>query len=81
MDCPHIPSLSYTKFGERFNKQVLKERIPVNGSIELTLRCNLRCAHCHCNLPVNDQNATENELKAEEVFHLFDQIAEAASGF
>lgn len=77
MECPHIPNISYAQFGERLNKQVLAERIPINGSYELTFRCNLRCAHCYCNLPPNDQEAIEKELTTEEVFNIFDQIAEA----
>ena len=77
MECPHIPNISYAQFGERLNKQVLAERIPINGSYELTFRCNLHCAHCYCNLPLNDREAIEKELTTEEVFNIFDQIAEA----
>jgi len=77
MECPHIPNISYAEFGERLNRQVIAERIPVDGSIELTFRCNFRCAHCYCNLPLNDQDAVKKELKTEEVLHVFDQIAEA----
>jgi len=77
MDCPHIPNISYTEFGERLNKQVLEKRIPVNGSMELTFRCNLRCAHCYCNLPANNQEAINRELKTEEILRIFDQVAEA----
>jgi MoaA/NifB/PqqE/SkfB family radical SAM enzyme len=77
MDCPHIPSISYTKFGDRLNRQVLEKRIPANGSIELTFRCDLCCAHCYCNLPANHQGAINEELKTDEVLHIFDQVAEA----
>jgi len=77
MECPHIANISYAQFGERLYKQVEAKRIPVSGSIELTFRCNLRCAHCYCNLPANDQDAVKKELKTEEVLHIFDQIAEA----
>jgi radical SAM protein with 4Fe4S-binding SPASM domain len=77
MDCPHIPNISYTQFDERLSRQVIEKRIPVTGSIEFTFRCNLRCAHCYCNLPANDSDAIEKELKTEEVFDILDQIAEA----
>jgi radical SAM protein with 4Fe4S-binding SPASM domain len=77
MECPHIPEISYSEFGERLNKQIVAERIPVSGSFELTFRCNLRCAHCYCNLPLNDQDTIEKELATEEVFNILDQIAEA----
>lgn len=77
MECPHIPNITYAQFGGQLNRQVLSKRIPINGSIELTFRCNLRCAHCYCNLPPNHQEAIEKELETEEVFNIFDQIAEA----
>ncbi len=77
MECPHIPNISYAQFGEQLNRQVMEKRLPVNASIELTFRCNLRCAHCYCNLPLNDQDAIKKELKSEEIFHIFDQMAEA----
>lgn len=77
MECPPIPNISYAQFGERLNKEVLAQRIPIKGSFELTFRCNLHCAHCYCNLPLNDQEAIENELMTEEIFNIFDQIAEA----
>ena len=30
-------------------------RIPVEGMIETTYRCNLRCVHCYVNEPVGDR--------------------------
>jgi len=77
MECPHIPEISYTEFGERLNNEAVAKRIPLSGSFELTFRCNLRCAHCYCNLPINDRDAIEKELTTEEVFNILDQIAEA----
>jgi radical SAM protein with 4Fe4S-binding SPASM domain len=77
MECPQIPQIAYSQFGERFYKQVYEKRIPVNGSMELTFRCNLRCVHCYCNLPANDSDAMEREMKTDEVLRILDQIAEA----
>ncbi len=77
MEHPPLSAISYAQFIERLNKKVIAKRIPIKGSFELTFRCNLRCAHCYCNLPLNDQNAIEKELTCEEVFSIFDQIAEA----
>ncbi|MDI6688095.1 MAG: radical SAM protein [Desulfobacterales bacterium] len=79
MECHHIPEISLAQFGERlylYNEAIAK-RIPISGSFELTFRCNLRCAHCYCNLPINDKDAIEKELTTEEVFDILDQIAEA----
>jgi radical SAM protein with 4Fe4S-binding SPASM domain len=77
MECPQIPQITYSQFGERFYKKVQEKRIPVNGSVELTFRCNLRCVHCYCNLPSSDPNAIEGEMKTDEVLSILDQIAEA----
>lgn len=77
MECPHLPSINYAQFGERLHDKALANRIPLHGSFELTFRCNLRCGHCYCNLPLNDKGAVEKELSTEEVFSIFDQIAEA----
>jgi len=77
MECPHIPEINYGQFSKRIYGKILAKRIPINGSIELTFRCNLRCAHCYSNLPLNDKDALEKELKTEEIFDILDQIAEA----
>ncbi|UCC38715.1 MAG: radical SAM protein [Candidatus Aminicenantes bacterium] len=77
MECPYIPSISYAQLDEQLNNKIIAKRIPIDGSFELTLRCNLRCAHCYCNLPSSSQDAISKELKTEEIFDIFDQIAEA----
>ena len=77
MECPPIPKMSYAQFGERLNRQVISDRIPISGSIELTFRCNFKCDHCYCNLPLNDQEAIERELETEDICRILDQIADA----
>lgn len=77
MECPGIPQISYGEFSKHIHDNVVAKRIPINGSIELTFRCNLRCAHCYCNLHLNNQEALKRELKTKEVFDVLDQIAEA----
>ncbi len=52
-------------------------RTPLNGTIELTLRCPLTCAHCYNNLPMADRQARLAELSYEEHCHLLDEITEA----
>ena len=77
MECSLIPSTSYAQFGKELHKRVMEKRIPITGSFELTFRCNLRCVHCYCNLPLNDKEAVEKELTTQDVFKIFDQMAEA----
>lgn len=77
MDCPHIPTIGYPQLSEQMNRKNTAKRIPITGSFELTFRCNLRCAHCYCNLPQNDRDAIKKELSTGEVCDILDQIAEA----
>jgi radical SAM protein with 4Fe4S-binding SPASM domain len=50
------------------------ERLPILGSIELTRRCNLRCPYCYVGFARD--TPSQNELSGEEIFSIFDQIAE-----
>ncbi|MBM4272780.1 MAG: radical SAM protein [Deltaproteobacteria bacterium] len=72
-----IPLMSAAVFGEELDSKAYTRRIPISGSFEITFRCNLRCTHCYCNLPADDRQAREEELKTAEIFSILDQIAEA----
>jgi radical SAM protein with 4Fe4S-binding SPASM domain len=76
MDCPYIPQLPYSEFGRRLQAALGKQRVPLSGSIELTERCNLRCAHCYINRPAGDGEARARELSREEWCSLLDQMAD-----
>jgi len=74
--CPSIQNLGYGAFSELFHTRASQQRIPINGSIELTMRCNLRCAHCY--VPLNQRMARGiNELTLNEFKRIFSEIAEA----
>lgn len=72
MDCPYIPLISYSEFSEQVHTKVMKERIPINGSIELIFSCNLNCAHCYCN-----HSLIEKEMSFKEICRVLDEIADA----
>lgn len=76
MGCPHIPTISYTEWCRRVYKKADNARIPLNGVIELTYRCNLSCAHCY----VVDYSV-KKELPHDEICLVIDQIAEAGCLF
>jgi radical SAM protein with 4Fe4S-binding SPASM domain len=57
--------------------QVEAHRIPIQGTIETTFRCNLNCVHCYVNQPVADRAARERELGTARLESLIDEIAEA----
>jgi radical SAM protein with 4Fe4S-binding SPASM domain len=77
MPYPEIPVHDTTRYFELLNQKVNAHRIPVEGSFELTFRCNLRCVHCYCNLPPHHKNALQKELSTDEALDLLDQAADA----
>jgi len=59
-----------------YSRRILVERVPVAASIELTMRCNLHCAHCYC--PPGDRG---RELDTDEIKGVFDRMAEMGTLF
>jgi len=53
------------------NRAILP-RLPLDGSLDLTYRCNNRCVHCWLRLPPDDSLAKE-ELSLDEIRHVVDQ--------
>ncbi len=62
-----------------FTRRVMAARIPLDGSIELTHRCNLRCVHCY----LGDQDAIREhrheEMSTKHVMALIDEVVEAGA--
>ena len=71
-----IETHSYAEFSLVVHNEVNPLRVPVNGTIEITNRCPLECAHCYNNLPMNDAGARRRELTTEEHKRVVDQLAE-----
>ena len=67
---------SYADFSALIHQEVNGNRIPVNGTIEITHRCPLTCAHCYNNLPMGDQDARKRELTFEEHCGIIDELAD-----
>jgi MoaA/NifB/PqqE/SkfB family radical SAM enzyme len=61
-------------FGRDIVSKWLENRVPLSGSIELDLRCNLRCLHCY-----RDGEWPKGILDTEEVKSVLDQLAEAGT--
>ena len=59
-----------------YQRRILAQRVPVAASIELTMRCNLHCAHCYC--PPGDRG---RELDTDEIKGVFDRMAEMGTLF
>jgi radical SAM protein with 4Fe4S-binding SPASM domain len=70
-----IETGTYTDFTTILHQNVAS-RVPLDGTIEVTNRCPLACAHCYNNLPMNDLGARVRELSLEEHKHLLDELSE-----
>jgi len=76
MDCPSLINLGYGSFSESLHAKVSQRRIPLNGSIEVTMRCNLRCEHCY--LPMSERTgSSQDELSFTEMQRILSEIADA----
>ncbi len=69
-------TVSFEDFCEKMHLLSRRKRIHLDVAIELTYRCNNRCVHCFCNLPRNDKQALQNEMKAEEIKNILDELAD-----
>lgn len=71
-----VPRISYSAFAGRIGDRVSADRTPLDGSLELTFRCNLRCAHCYVSEPGNDRGAKAQELTAAEIRRIADEVVD-----
>jgi radical SAM protein with 4Fe4S-binding SPASM domain len=76
MECPHLPQMNYGDFSQQLHDRSLSRRIPLVGSVELTARCNLNCAHCYINLPSGHEEARKQELTLAQWRRLLDEMVE-----
>jgi radical SAM protein with 4Fe4S-binding SPASM domain len=75
-DCGGIPQLGYGEFSERLHRRVGNQRIPISGSLEVTMRCNLRCQHCY--IPGERRaSRSERELSLAEIERILDEVTDA----
>ncbi|MFA5028420.1 MAG: radical SAM protein, partial [Candidatus Methylomirabilota bacterium] len=72
---PDIPEITFREFADRLDLEA--RHVPIEGTIETTFRCNLRCAHCYVNRPIGDREARSRELSSARLLGLIDEIAEA----
>ena len=75
-DCSGLSDLGYGEFSEWLHRKVGDQRIPISGSLEVTLRCNLRCQHCY--IPGERRlSRKERELSLGEIQRILDEITDA----
>ena len=64
----------YTDWSLGVHNLSVINRVPISASIEITRRCNNRCVHCYSNLPLTDQSARRNEMRAAEHYRILDEL-------
>jgi radical SAM protein with 4Fe4S-binding SPASM domain len=72
-----LREIPYSRLQERMG--ILERRLPLDGCIETTYRCNLRCVHCYVNEPAGAREIEEKELSLDRLKQLVDEIAEAGN--
>jgi len=74
---PRSAWLTNKEYLEEFNRKVLRMRLPVSGSFELTSQCNLACVHCYLGPGLHERDRCGNEMKTARILSLLDEITEA----
>ncbi len=74
---PQIEEVSLGDFLKHLDPQA--KRLPLEGIVETTYRCNLNCVHCYVNRPAGDPEARAAELPLERLLRLVDEIAAAGT--
>jgi radical SAM protein with 4Fe4S-binding SPASM domain len=71
-----METVNYSAFSERIHSRVMARQVPINGTIEITRRCPLACAHCYNNLAMGDRKAQLEEMTTAQHTHLLDELAD-----
>lgn len=72
MECTEKTWLSNKEYLKELNKKSVQLRIPLSGSLDLTHRCNLRCAHCY--LGDHSNNMLHKEMDTKQILSILDDI-------
>jgi radical SAM protein with 4Fe4S-binding SPASM domain len=75
VDCG-IPQLRYGEFSQWIQKKAISGRIPIQGNVEVTARCNLNCKHCYINVPAHDKSALARELSSQQWYGIMGQLVD-----
>jgi radical SAM protein with 4Fe4S-binding SPASM domain len=74
-----IASIGFQELMRRIVHGDVQRRVPLQGSIELTHRCNVACTHCWVNLPIGDRAARARELTVAELQRITDEMVDAGT--
>jgi radical SAM protein with 4Fe4S-binding SPASM domain len=74
-DTAPLPEISLPELFAEWD--VAGRRVPVEGVLEPTFRCNLRCVHCYVNQPAGSAAERAREMPTGRLLAVIDEIAEA----
>jgi len=77
MACKEAPWPTNREFLVNFDRKTAELHIPVNGSFELTSRCNLNCVHCYLGPHPVAEGKGQKEMSTDRVLSVLDEITEA----
>jgi radical SAM protein with 4Fe4S-binding SPASM domain len=66
---------AYADWSLKVHQDSVARRTPLNGTVEVTRRCNLSCAHCYTNLPLDVQET--GELSSREHRRMIDELTDS----
>jgi radical SAM protein with 4Fe4S-binding SPASM domain len=72
-----IPEVPFSALRARLQPE--ERRIPIEGTLETTFRCNLNCVHCYVNEPAASRTVQRRELPTARLIALLDEIAAAGT--
>lgn len=67
------------EFLDSFIKKTYYDRIPIDGSFEITHRCNLKCVHCYLGDQENIREHRQQELSTDEIKTILDDLVAAGT--
>jgi radical SAM protein with 4Fe4S-binding SPASM domain len=71
---PLVAEVSFGEFRDRAGLDA--RRIPLEGTIETTFRCNLACVHCYVNEKAGSRAIAARELGLERLKRLVDEVVD-----
>jgi radical SAM protein with 4Fe4S-binding SPASM domain len=74
-----VAAIGYEELTRRIVHGDVRARVPLQGSIELTYRCNVACTHCWVNLPTGDRASRARELTVAELARITDELVDAGT--
>jgi MoaA/NifB/PqqE/SkfB family radical SAM enzyme len=81
MGCPSIQNAAGKEYFKELGKKALAQRIPLNGGMDLTYRCNLKCVHCYADMKTATADPHTGEMETGRILEIVDEIADAGTLF